>query len=70
MCLQDLLVRAQRESGDWQGVKEWRGQGEKTKQGNKEQVMATNLVYQEQELDDSSTAFMLTVALHTRTAEA
>lgn len=32
--------------------------------------MATNLVDQELELDDSSTALMLTVALHARAAKA
>lgn len=34
------------------------------------QVMTTNLVDQELELDDSGTALMLTVALHTRTSKA
>lgn len=32
--------------------------------------MTTNLVDQELELDDSSTALMLTIAFHTRTAKA
>lgn len=43
---------------------------EEKKNPNKEQVMTTNLVDQELELDDSSTALMLTVALHARTAKA
>lgn len=37
---------------------------------NREQVETTNLVDQELELDDSSAALMLTVALHARTAKA
>lgn len=37
---------------------------------NKEQVMTTDLVDQELQLDDGGAALMLTVALHTRTAEA
>lgn len=37
---------------------------------NREQVKTTNLVDQELELDDSSAALMLTVALHARTAKA
>lgn len=43
---------------------------EKIKQGHKEQVMTTNLVDQELELDDSSVALVLTVALHPCTAKA
>lgn len=48
--------------------REWKG--EKTKEVNKGKVMTTNLVDQELELDDSSTALVLTVALHTSTAKA
>lgn len=40
------------------------------KQTKKEQVVTTDLVDQELQLDDSRTALMLTEALHTRTAEA
>lgn len=60
------------ETVDRPRVKGWRGRGDKTKQGQKGQVMVmtTNLVDQELELDDSGTALMLTVALHTRTAKA
>lgn len=43
---------------------------EKIKEGHKEQVMTTNLVDQELELDDSSVALVLTVALHPCTAKA
>ena len=46
------------------------GEGQKTKQVHKGQVMATNLINQELELDDSSATLMLTVALHAVTAKA
>lgn len=49
---------------------ERRGEEKAERKPNKEQVMITNLVDQELELDDRSTALMLTVALHTRTAKA
>ncbi len=46
------------------------GDEEKESELTRKRVMTTNLIDQKLELDDSSTALMLTVALHTRTAEA
>lgn len=43
---------------------------DRLKKTKKEQVVTTDLVNQELQLDDSRTALMLTEALHTRTAEA
>lgn len=55
-------------AGDWQGKSGWGG-GEKTSQ-IKVVVVTTNLIDQELELDDSSAALMLTVALHAGSAKA
>lgn len=53
------------DSGRTQELRESEG-----RKPNREQVETTNLVDQELELDDSSAALMLTVALHARTAKA